>query len=299
MEPLESPGVGLKAETLLRLRYLACYGRAFAKRRVQRVPGAITVPRRGLGLEINDIRTWIEGDDVRHVDRNVTARTGVPHVRTFCDDRNRTTLLVADFRPSMLFGTKRAFRSVAAAEALALVGWRIIGQGSRLGLLTIAPGEPVFVPPLSGERAMRAVIGCLVDSHARALATGDVKDAPLDRALAIATRCLPRAAALIIATALDEPGESFASVVRSLAHRGDLSIILVSDAFERERPAGLYSFVTRAGGHGWARVERTRIASADDPHLSNLTDLGARTVRLDTELEPEAVLPILEGVIVA
>ncbi|TXM93858.1 DUF58 domain-containing protein, partial [Methylobacterium sp. WL122] len=63
-----------------------------------------------------------EGDDRRHIDRNATARTGILHVRTHHDERDRAVVLLADFRPSMLFGTRRALRSVAAAEALASLG---------------------------------------------------------------------------------------------------------------------------------------------------------------------------------
>ena len=77
------------------------------------------------------MRLWSEGDDRRFIDRNATARTGELHVRTHHDERDRAVVLVADFRPSMLFGTRRALRSVAAAEALVLLGWRIVGDGTN------------------------------------------------------------------------------------------------------------------------------------------------------------------------
>ena len=81
-------------------------------------PGGFAGKRRGNGLEIVDVRPFSEGDDSRHLDAATTARTGRPHVRTFRDEREKTALLVADFRPAMLWGTRRRLRSVAAADAL-------------------------------------------------------------------------------------------------------------------------------------------------------------------------------------
>ncbi|MFD1333947.1 DUF58 domain-containing protein, partial [Methylopila musalis] len=99
---------------------------ASGPRRLAARPGGVVTRRRGRGSEIDDVRPWTDGDDIRHIDRHATARTGELHARTFRDERERAALLVADFRPAMLFGTRRAFRSIAGAEALALLGWRAV-----------------------------------------------------------------------------------------------------------------------------------------------------------------------------
>jgi uncharacterized protein (DUF58 family) len=76
-----------------------------------------------------NIRIFSEGGDIRHLDHNTTARTGVPHVRTFRDEREKSVLLLADFRAPMLWRTRRVFRSVAATGFLSVhdqagrVGW--------------------------------------------------------------------------------------------------------------------------------------------------------------------------------
>ncbi|WP_158808463.1 DUF58 domain-containing protein, partial [Beijerinckia sp. L45] len=125
-------GVDLDVDALLRLRHLAARMRDPRTLPRSPMPGDIIHRRRGRGLEVHDIRVWSEGDDIRHLDHNATARTGVPHTRTYLDERERTVLLIADFRPSMLFGTRRALRSVAAAETVALLGWRAIARGGRV-----------------------------------------------------------------------------------------------------------------------------------------------------------------------
>jgi uncharacterized protein (DUF58 family) len=291
------PGVSLDPDHLLRLRHLPSHAPASTATRYAPTPGQIATRRRGYGIEIDEIRMWVPGDDTRHLDRNATARTGVPHVRTFRDERQRTVLLIADFRPSMLFGTKRAFRSVAAAEALAFVGWRVIDEGGRVGLLTIGTNDPVFVHPAQGERAMTTVIAGMARAHKKALECHDVQEPPLDNFMELGVRCLPRGGALLLATALEQTGASFERIARSLARRGALRVILVSDAFEHAPPPGYYPFIAPEGHRAQGAINRN--VSRGDTRLSGLRDLGVLTVRLDAELEPENNASLLHQLVIS
>jgi len=292
------PGVSLDPDHLLRLRHLPSHVSVSTARRYAPTPGQIATRRRGYGVEIDEIRMWVPGDDTRHLDRNATARTGAPHVRTFRDERQRTVLLVADFRPSMLFGTKRAFRSVAAAEALAFVGWRVSGEGGRVGLLTVGT-DPVFVQPRQGERAVMTAIAGMARAHRKALESDDVEQPPLDEFMELGTRCLPRGGVLVLATALEHTGASFERMARSLARRGALRIILVSDAFEHAPPPGFYPFIAPEGHRSHGAIEHSRDASRDDARLSRLRDLGVLTVRLDAEVEPENNASLLHRIAIS
>ena len=166
-------------------------------------------------------------------------------------------------------------------------------RGAEFGLLTTGAGEPVFVSPLNGERAMTAVVGAMVQAHARAVESKAVEDPPLDVALEMAARCLPRGGTLVMATALDETGDAFLSIAHSLMRRASLRVILIRDAFENEPPAGLYPFVTGRGRRGWGKIAASG-APRDDARLAMLADIGVRAVQLDAELEPEAFVSELE-----
>lgn len=292
MEAVAVPGVDLDSQALMGLRHLT--GRAPQKgaRRLTARPGGIVTRRRGRGSEIDDVRMWIDGDDIRHIDKNTTARTGELHTRTFRDERERAVLLVADFRPAMLFGTRRAFRSVAAAEALALVGWRAVAEGGRIGLLAIGVGEPAFVRPKGGERAMSGIVGVMARAHADALAGADRPDPPLDEALETAVGALPRGGRLILASGLDEPGPHFDDVMKAARARVAISALLVADAFEREAPRGAYAFMTREGRAGWLSGRRRE--SDADPRRERLTGLGVPVVTIEASAGPERVAPLLE-----
>jgi uncharacterized protein (DUF58 family) len=290
------PGIHLSGEALMGLRHLARRGVSLATRTLAGLPGGIVTRRRGRGSEPDDVRLWSEGDDRRHIDRNATARTGILHVRTHHDERDRAVVLLADFRPSMLFGTRRALRSVAAAEALVLLGWRIVGDGGRIGLVAASSGEPVVVRPGGGERAMTAVTGALAMAHAQALAASDRMDPPLDRSLTVAASLLPSGGHLIIGSALDAPGPEFDYLLTVLAERLSIRLVLVSDAFERRKPAGFFPFATPDGQRGTVQVGRSAANTdgAPDDRLIAYARRGIEGLRLDAEAGPEAYAPLME-----
>ncbi len=289
----DHPGVRLSGEALMGLRHLARRGVSPATRTLAGLPGGIVTKRRGRGSEPDDVRLWSEGDDMRHIDRNATARTGILHVRTHHDERDRAVVLLADFRPSMLFGTRRALRSVAAAEALALLGWRIVGDGGRVGLVVGSAGEPAALRPAGGERAMTAVTGALALAHARALEAGG-DDPPLDPLLTLAASLLPSGGHLVIASALDAPGPDFDRLLTVLAERLSIRLLLVSDAFERERPAGYYPFATADGRRGTLEGNARNAEAVSAARLAEYARRGIEGLRLDVEAGPEVYAPLME-----
>jgi uncharacterized protein (DUF58 family) len=286
------PGADLDIEALLRLRHLA--DRMAVPRNQPRsaLPGAIVHRRRGRGLELHDIRQWCEGDDIRHLDRNVMARTGLPHVRTFREERERAVLLLADFRPSMLFGTRRAFRSVAAAEALTLLGWRAVRDGGRVGLMSAQQDGRHLMRFGRGARAMIAIVGALAQAHRAALESRAAADPPLDAALEQADALAGRSGAIIVATALDNRGPDFDATAQRIALRRDLLFVVVVDAFEHSPPPGSYPYATAGGDGGWLRIGRGR--PEPDAQIARLQKLGAGALALPADLDAERQAAKLE-----
>ncbi|MEO1492189.1 MAG: DUF58 domain-containing protein [Pseudomonadota bacterium] len=235
---------------LLKLRALA--RRTIGAQSVTSLPGGFVTRARGQGLETADLRAYADGDDPRHIDRNATARSGHMQVRTFQAERDRTTLLIADFRPSMLWGTRRTLRSIAAAEALAVAGWRAVIEGGRVGMLAISAADPVFVAPRTRDRSMVAAIGAMARCHARAMEAGAHLDPPLDATLEFAQRLAPRGASVVMATAFDTCGAGFEEAARALTRRCNLSVLRVVDAFETDAPRKSFRYCTATGRSGTA-----------------------------------------------
>ncbi|GGG79611.1 hypothetical protein GCM10011415_31060 [Salipiger pallidus] len=145
------------------------------------------------------------------------------------------TVLVADVRPSMLCGRTRAFRSVAAAEVLAMVGWQALGAGGHIGLMTVGTGSAVIVPlgvAGDGACAMDEVIAGLVRAHEAALAhalAGQLDDVPLERGLSDLESIAPEGATIVIASGFSVPGAGLAARLAGLARRGPLKLVHVVD----------------------------------------------------------------------
>lgn len=102
---------------------------------------------RGRGMDFAEVRNYQAGDEIRHMEWRVTARTGRPHVKIYQEERERPVVILTDFNPSMIFGTRIAFKSVIAARLAALIAWTVIKQGDRVGGLFFSATEHhEFIP---------------------------------------------------------------------------------------------------------------------------------------------------------
>lgn len=258
-------GVSVEAEDLIALR--AHMARDAAPGTVSALPGGFAITRRGNGQEIADSRIYIQGDDMRHVDRGATARTGELHVRTFHEERDRVMFLVADFRPSMLWGMRHALRSVAAAHALAWQGWQAVEAGGRVGLLAITAGEQFLVPSRPRVSGMLAVIGGMVRAHAYAVQSGGA-DPDLADGLAGLDKLIPRGADIVIASALDQRGAEFDARLGALSRHRSPRFLVIGDRALRDLPAGTYP-LRRADGARSRAIFRRQVVQAG-PDLTGL-----------------------------
>ena len=273
---LDAPGVRLTTEGLIATRAVAL--RTAGAAALSALPGTFGAKRRGQGQDVVDLRDYVPGDDIRHIDRGATARTGTIHIRTYREERDRSVLLVADFRPPMLWGLSRAFLSVAAAEALCLLGWRMVEGGGRVGLLAIGPASCTVVPVRGRTNGMLAVIGGLVRAHAEALraAPVDGPPVPLDRDLARAARIAPRGGETAIASNFEDPGPRFDGVLDALSARGPLRLLDIRDGLVRRLPRGAYP-VRRGDG---TRL-RIRVASQAPAETAPRRIAGRAATHLD------------------
>ena len=92
---------------------------------------------RGRGLNFEELRDYLPGDDIRTIDWRVTARKNKPHTKVFREERERPTLIVVDQTQNMFFGSRLRLKSVAAAEVAARIAWQNLNAGDRVGGIVI------------------------------------------------------------------------------------------------------------------------------------------------------------------
>lgn len=126
----------------------------------------------GRGMEFNAVREYVPGDEIRSIDWNVTARSGAPYVKTFCEERELTVLLVVDVSASGAFGSQRLSKMDTAIEVAAVLMFTALMNNDKVGLMFFADDVIKYIPPRKGRGNVLRLIREL-------LATESVK-APTD-----------------------------------------------------------------------------------------------------------------------
>jgi uncharacterized protein (DUF58 family) len=144
------PGPGPIADDLVRRLEIALSRRSGA-----RLVGDHRGLGLGTGLDLDRIRPYEPGDDVRRIDWKATARSGVPQVREDVPDRQLTAWLLVDRSASMHFGTADRRKADVAEGAALVVGRFVARRSDRLGVVAFGDGDrPQISPPAGGRNGM-------------------------------------------------------------------------------------------------------------------------------------------------
>jgi len=200
--------------------------------------GQAPSPLRGRGMEYAESREYVPGDDARHIDWRVTARTGRAHTKLFQAERERVSLIVADTSPALYFGTRVRFKSVQAARAGAVAAWSAQRRGDRIGALRGSDREPP-IAPAGGPRGVLRVLDALTRWYAQPPAD----DLGLERALDHAGRVLRPGARMLV---LADPQQALRIAPArwsALAQHHDLSLLLLVDPLEMQPPSAPLQFL--------------------------------------------------------
>ncbi len=206
-------------------------GSGSGRTRFPSLPGPITGLGRGIGLTFAELRAYEPGDDVRHLDWNVTARQGRPFVRRFVEERALCLWLVVDVSASMRFGPERKTKADRAAQAAALLATAAVQNGDRAGLILVSDRIEVELAPAGGVRHLSQLVRALVATPTTSPKT------KLSVGLARVRRTARRAMVVVISDFItEEPVATW----RRAARRHDTIALRVVDPREDQLPnAGL------------------------------------------------------------
>jgi len=188
---------------------------------------------RGQGMEFEEVRPYVPGDDVRHIDWNVTARTGQPHIKEFREERELTLQLVLDVSGSVGFGgggadgrTDKRLQIARVAGALAFAAVR---NGDRVGLMTFSDRVERFLPPRKSRGHAWAVLQAAFERGAAGTGT-DIAGA-LEQ---LGTAMRRRAVICVVSDFMSQT--PFSRELAILARRHKVSCFLVHDPLEQSLP---------------------------------------------------------------
>ncbi len=266
--------------------------------------GAYVSVFKGRGVEFDEVRPYVPGDDVRTIDWNVTARVGTPYVKRYIEERQLTVLLLVDMSPSQDFGSADRSKREAAAELSALLAFSAIYNDDKIGLLLFHDDVDEYIPPRKGQKhALRVVREVLARGREderrkpgfrrrRSLAavprravrhflklierSGGPRRRSTDiqHALEFCRRVLPRRAVLFLIS--DFLDEGYLDALRSANRKHDVVAVRITD--ERERR------FERTGASSRSKTQRPASSAWSIPNLRNFgrrskrTPANARTV---------------------
>jgi uncharacterized protein (DUF58 family) len=108
---------------------------------------------RGQGMDFDEVREYQSGDEVRHIDWQVTARLGKPYLKLYREERERAVLLCIDNSRYMQFGTRGTFKAVQASHIAALLGWSAHEHGDKVGGMIFGQQQNYFFKPQRRQQA--------------------------------------------------------------------------------------------------------------------------------------------------
>ena len=252
--------------------------------------GAYLSVFKGRGMEFDEVRPYVPGDDIRAIDWNVTARTGEPHIKRFVEERELTVMLLVDISASQDFGSGRRSKLEAAVELSALLAMSAVENGDKVGLLLFHGGADQYIPPRKGGkhalRVVREVLGAGQEKPTGLTSRTSVFDLPrtirrwwaklqdktrgvsatdaprratsISAALEFCRKVLPRRAVLFLVS--DFLDDGYLQVLRHANRKHDVVAALITDPREADMPpTGLVTLEDAESGK--TRLVDTRSAA--------------------------------------
>ena len=224
--------------------------------------GAYVSVFKGRGVEFDEVRPYVPGDDVRTIDWNVTARFGAPYVKRYVEERQLTVMLLVDMSASLDFGSAHRSKREAAVELSALLAFSAIENDDKVGLLLFHRNVDEYIPPRKGQkhalRVVREVLargrddGARVSAHrkrplARQVAArfgafvrrrraGTRRATDIAAALEFCRRVLPRRAILFLISDFIDDG--YIKVLSNANRKHDVVAVRVTDPREADIASG-------------------------------------------------------------
>ena len=226
-------GVYVSLDQLIDLKNYVAARRHSPSHRVHHgQPGETLSDVKGQGIEFEDIRPYLPGDDLRHVDWRVVARTGMPYTRRYSEDRERTSMIIVDQRVNMFFGSGAEFKSYTASVAAAKSVWDAVANGHRLGGL-IASDTIDHIRAGNAHRASLTFLNQLV-KHNNALTTGTKKRLAFENLLEHVTDKIQSGMIVTIVSDFHDLNPLSAATLAAYAKRCQVNLIRIFDPLEQE-----------------------------------------------------------------
>ena len=191
---------------------------------------------KGQGVEFDEVRPYVPGDDVRTIDWNVTAKTGLPYIKRFSEERELTILFMVDVSGSQGYGSVRRSKMELAAEVTALLALTAIRNQDKIGLILFSDQIVKYIPPRKGRDSVMRLVREVLAAEDSATGGTDIA-----AALKFLNGVQKRRAVVFLVSdfllsSVKPQTSSFEQLLRATARHHDMVCVPVSDPAELELP---------------------------------------------------------------
>jgi uncharacterized protein (DUF58 family) len=252
---------------------------------------------KGRGMEFEEVREYLPGDEVRSIDWNVTARFGHPFIKKFKEERELTVMLVVDVSASGQFGSVRQTKNELAAELAAVLAFSAIRNNDKVGLIMFTDQIEKFVPPKKGRRHVLRVVREILAFQPKGRGTN------LQQALDYLNRVQSRRAVTFVVSDFQVTDEdAVRRKLRVASKRHDVIALSLRDPREEELPAvGLLELRDAETGERalvdtFSRKIREEFAAKAQLRLEALRRLlrSASVDHVEIRSDADYVLPLIQ-----
>ncbi len=241
---------------------------------------------KGQGVEFDEVRPYVAGDDVRSIDWNVTARTGAPYIKRFSEERELTVMFLVDISGSESYGSVMRSKAELAAEITSLLALTAIRNQDKIGLILFSDRIVKYLPPRKGRQPVMRLVREVLAADEEAAGGTDIAAALKFLNGVQKRRC-------VVFLVSDFQDENYEKELRVTARHHDVISIPVSDPAESRLPdAGLAELEDPETGElvlvdtsdkkvreEFARVAQEQVAARDKFFARN----GIDNVPLETD----------------
>jgi uncharacterized protein (DUF58 family) len=195
---------------------------------------------RGRGLDFEELRAYLPGDDIRTMDWRVTARTQKPFIRVFTEERDRPALIALDQRVNMFFGSHMSTKSVVAAEVAALGAWRVFHQGDRVGALIFNDKVIDEIKPQRSRATVMRILERSVANNQRLSVSPSIQSnsAILNDVLQKVSRIAQHDFTVFLVSDFDGANAETERLLLGITQHNDVIIAFIFDPLAKELPLG-------------------------------------------------------------
>ncbi len=199
--------------------------------------GKHTSRSRGRGLDFEEVRKYVKGDDIRNIDWKVTARTQRTHTREFTEEKEKPCLLVVDQSSAMFFGSEKRTKAVVAAELAALSAFRVAQEGDSVGGVIFGDQGIDFIAPRRGKKnVLRLLKSIEKRNHELKFADGSRYESLLSETFARIKNVVTHDFLVVVISDFHRYNPKVLKVIAQLSQHNDLMVAKVMDPLERDIP---------------------------------------------------------------